>query len=281
MKHYSLSGAAISMILAACSDSGTGRPTPTSADAPVSPLGAESVALINGQGLPTSLLERLSLVAAQREASALSSDERARLVEQLVTTKLLADAAVSDGLHLQREVAAELELQRLETLARAETDAFRAEHPPTESELRAAYEANLPRYLATQYKARHILVDEESEAQAIIAELDGGADFADMARQHSTGPTGPRGGDLGWFRADSMVAPFADAVRSAEVGTYRPAPVQTRFGWHVILVEEVREQQAPGVEAVRDELISIVEREKLDSYVGELGAQAQISKDED
>ena len=132
------------------------------------------------------------------------------------------------------------------------------------------------RLASTQYKARHILVETEDEAAAIITELDNGAEFAELARQHSTGPTGPDGGDLGWFSADSMVAPFAEAVRAVEIGNYTSKPVQTRFGWHVILVEDQREQEPPGLESVRSELTTAVERQKMDRYVEGLRQAAEV-----
>jgi peptidyl-prolyl cis-trans isomerase C len=93
---------------------------------------------------------------------------------------------------------------------------------------------------SVEYKARHILVATSTEAEAIIDRLEQGEDFAELAKQESTGPSGPRGGDLGWFSASMMVPPFAQEVRSLEVGKFSRKPVQTRFGWHVVLVEEMR-----------------------------------------
>lgn len=271
MKHTSTLALAVALALQGCAESDTPA-APEAAD----PLGTESVAVVDSRPVPLSLLEEFSLAATQTEASALTAEQREQLVDQLVTLRILANAAEDGGLHMRRDVAAELELQRLQLLARTLTEGHRDENRPTEAELRAAYEENLPRYLATQHKARHILVESREAAESIIDDLDAGADFAELAMEHSTGPTGPRGGDLGWFSADSMVPPFAEAVRSAEVGVHMPVPVETQFGWHVILVEDVREQQAPGLEAVREELVTLVERRKLDEYVRGLREGAEV-----
>lgn len=94
---------------------------------------------------------------------------------------------------------------------------------------------------SVEYKARHILVKTKPEAQALIDKLRQGADFAQLAMEYSTGPSAPRGGDLGWFHASSMVKPFALVVQALEPGSFSPYPVKTRFGWHVILLEEIRD----------------------------------------
>ena len=113
---------------------------------------------------------------------------------------------------------------------------------PAETESRPISEEEI-QDLPLEYFARHILVDSEEEARAVIDLLNDGGDFAALAVEYSTGPSGPNGGDLGWFAADVMVPPFADAVRAMEVGSYSVEPVPTQFGWHVIFVEETRDQQ--------------------------------------
>jgi NAD(P)-dependent dehydrogenase (short-subunit alcohol dehydrogenase family) len=116
----------------------------------------------------------------------------------------------------------------------------------------------------------------EVAAQDVIDELASGADFAELARTRSTGPTAPSGGDLGWFSADSMVEPFGDAVQALDVGAHSNSPVQTQFGWHVILVEEARDQQPPGLDAVRNDIRTLVDRNKLEDYVNGLRDSADV-----
>jgi len=140
-------------------------------------------------------------------------------------------------------------------------------NPATDAEILAEYETQLEQSSDKQYKARHILVETQSEAQDLIDQLDEGADFQALAKEHSTGPSGPNGGDLGWFAPDQMVKPFADAVVALEDGAYSKAPVQTQFGWHVILREDTRENEPPTLESVRDAIKQRVEQEKFQDYM--------------
>ena len=122
----------------------------------------------------------------------------------------------------------------------------------------------------TEFKARHILVATQGEAAEIITQLDGGADFAELAMEKSTGPSGPSGGDLGWFPPERMVAEFSEAVQALEDGAYSKEPVQTQFGWHVILREESRDAAPPPFDSVRDALKQNVEGQKLQDYLESL-----------
>ena len=225
---------------------------------------------LNGKPLYESVFRLYSLARLQKPLEDLSDEERNMLLDQLTRLELLAGAAEDRGLDKERTVAAELELQRVQSMARYMATRYLQDNPPTESELREAYEQNLDRFAATQYKARHILLKTEADANEVIQELEGGAEFAELARAKSTGPTGPKGGDLGWFSADTMVAPFANAVRSMTVGTYSQAPVQTQFGWHVILLEDKKEQQPPGLDAVRRDVTNIVSQQKLETFADSL-----------
>lgn len=124
----------------------------------------------------------------------------------------------------------------------------------TESQIRTLYDAQLADAIPTrEMNASHILVKTEEEALALIETLEGGADFAELARSESTGPSGPNGGQLGWFGEGQMVAPFEEAVQAMEPGTIS-APVETQFGWHVIRLNEVRDLPVPSFEEVRDEI---------------------------
>ncbi|WP_407494079.1 peptidylprolyl isomerase [Pseudooceanicola sp. MF1-13] len=128
-----------------------------------------------------------------------------------------------------------------------------------------------------EYKAAHILVETEEEAQAIVEELEGGADFAAVAKEKSTGPSGPNGGELGWFGKGMMVAPFEEAVVDMEVGAIS-APVQTQFGWHVIKLDETRMKEAPSLDEVREELRGQVEQEAVKAHIDALVENANVDK---
>ncbi|MEM8802624.1 MAG: peptidylprolyl isomerase, partial [Pseudomonadota bacterium] len=128
-----------------------------------------------------------------------------------------------------------------------------------------------------EFNASHILVETEDEAKALITELEGGADFAQLAMDKSTGPSGPRGGELGWFGLGAMVAPFEEAVATMEPGAIS-APVQTQFGWHVIKLNETRVKNAPPLEQVQAQLSDEIRRVAIEGLVEELTAGAEITR---
>jgi len=128
-----------------------------------------------------------------------------------------------------------------------------------------------------EVRARHILVKTEEEAKAIIADLKNGADFAELARQKSTDPGASEGGDLGYFPKEEMVPEFADAAFKLEKGQISE-PVHTRFGWHVIKVEDKRESQAPPFEQVRDQLATHLVRKAQAELITKLRADAKVER---
>lgn len=131
----------------------------------------------------------------------------------------------------------------------------------------------------TEYNASHILVETEEEAQSLIEELDGGADFAELARENSTGPSGPNGGELGWFGDGMMVEPFQNAVAELETGDVSE-PVQTQFGWHVIKLNETRDQEAPSLDEVRDEIAAQIQQTAVQEMIDEATASAEVERPE-
>lgn len=148
----------------------------------------------------------------------------------------------------------------------------------TEGAIRTAYEAQYGGTLdEREYKAAHILVDTLEEAEALIVELQGGANFTKLAREHSTGPSGPNGGHLGWFGAGMMVKPFEDAVITMKAGDVS-APIKTRFGWHVIILNEVRVQEAPTIEAVRGELVDKIQEQAIRDHIDALLASGDVTR---
>lgn len=173
-----------------------------------------------------------------------------------------------------------LELDRRGYLSAATLERV-AQPEPTEDELRAVYDAafgdaDSPK---VEYSAAHILVATEDEAKAIAEELAGGADFAALAAEKSTDNSSGNGGDLGWFTADMMVEPFARAVEALEPGQVS-APVQSQFGWHVILLNETREQAPPEFDAIREQLSTQVRRNRVEAEIERLVSSAAIDKTE-
>lgn len=198
------------------------------------------------------------------------------ILEQLVQQEIVA-TAVRDDLSPAMRIGLENE-ERAFVAALTLDDVAMADIP--DAEMQAEYDAQFGAVApVTEYNASHILVGTEAEAQALIDELEGGADFAELAREHSTGPSGPNGGQLGWFTEGMMVPSFEQAIFALEVGEVSP-PVETRFGWHVVILNETREQAAPAMEEVREQLEEGLRQARVDTYIENLTAAADIDRPE-
>ena len=174
-------------------------------------------------------------------------------------------------------VTAALENERRALLAAEVVGAVAAESISDDA-IQAAYDAEYANAeMGKEFNASHILVETEEEAAALIEELNGGADFAQLAKDKSTGPSGPNGGELGWFGPGMMVEPFQQAVEGMAEGDVSE-PVQTQFGWHVILLNETRNMEAPSLDDVRDELTLKVQQEAVKTYVEDKVAAAEVTR---
>lgn len=195
------------------------------------------------------------------------------IVEQLIQQAILGQAMGE----LSHRAEIRLENQRRELAANEKVEEVIA-GAVTDEALQAAYDAEYADAEPTQeYSAAHILVETEDEAKDLIEKLDGGDDFAELAKEFSTGPSGPNGGDLGWFGAGMMVKPFEDAVMGLEPGAIS-APVQTQFGWHVIKLNETRMKGAPTLDEVRSELTIKVENDAVEAALQALLDAAKIDR---
>ena len=193
------------------------------------------------------------------------------VLEQLVQQQLLADA-VGDT---PDRVEYALRNERRSLMAGEAIDAL-STAAMTDEAVQAAYDARFENAESeTEYNAAHLLVETEEEALAAKARVDGGEEFADVARDVSTGPSGPNGGNLGWFGAGQMVTPFEDAVMAMEVGAVSD-PVETQFGFHVINLIEKRVKEAPALEDVRSELLAQLQEEAIQARLAELTEAAEI-----
>ncbi|KEO59444.1 peptidylprolyl isomerase [Thalassospira permensis] len=198
------------------------------------------------------------------------------LVDREINQRLLMLAGQDAGLADDEEV--KNQLAALERRLVAETYLERAiAEKVTDDAIKAHYDefikTNEPE---PQVHARHILLENEDDAKAVIAELDDGADFVELAKEKSTGPSGPNGGDLGFFNKGDMVAPFAEAAFAMEPGTYSKEPVQTQFGWHVILVEEKKDGIQPTLEEIRQQMEAEVTQQAVQDLIEELRSDAEV-----
>ncbi|WP_380056051.1 peptidylprolyl isomerase [Falsihalocynthiibacter sp. SS001] len=199
------------------------------------------------------------------------------ILENLIQQILLVQS-VSDDL-TERQTAT-LEHQKRTFLAGVTVEEILSE-PISDEALGALYQEEFVNAESeTEYSAAHILVETEEEAQEIAKLLEEGAEFAELAKEKSTGPSGPNGGNLGWFGAGAMVAPFEEAVVALEDGAYSD-PVQTQFGWHLIHRIESRIKETPSFEEVRPQLVAQLSQKALEEEIVALTDKAEITKSEE
>ena len=200
-----------------------------------------------------------------------------KLIEELIQRELLVQDAIQKQLDKSAEIIAQLDSAKKTLLTQADVQNFIKANPVTDAEIKAEYDSKVAGENGVEYKARHILVKTEDEAKKLIAELDKGADFAKLANKNSLdAKESQNGGDLGWFVAGQMVAPFSEAVVKLEKGKYTKTPVKTQFGWHVILREDSRAQTPPPLEAVKEQLMPYLQRKKVQTMVETLRKQAKV-----
>ncbi|MDD1626020.1 MAG: peptidylprolyl isomerase [Methylococcaceae bacterium] len=236
---------------------------------------ADAVAVVNGQYIAKSTLAELEKEIAERSHGQTFPKEK--LIEELIQRELLVQDAIQKQLDKSAEVIAQLDSAKKTLLTQADVQNFIKANPVTDAEIKAEYDSKVAGENGTEYKARHILVKTEAEAKKLIAELDKGADFAKLANKNSLdAKESQNGGDLGWFVAGQMVAPFSEAVVKLEKGKYTKTPVQTQFGWHVILREDSRAQTPPPLEAVKEQLMPYLQRKKVQNMVETLRKQAKV-----
>ena len=231
-------------------------------------------ALVNGRPVSELSVENvMTQIAGQGE-----TPERQQILTELINLEVLTQAAEKLGLNEKAEVAAALHLQYTQSMSNAYLSVVGQDIEVTDEELRAEYDSQAQNVKADEYNASHILLESEADAKAVIDEIANGADFAQLAIDRSTGPTGQNGGNLGWFQANSMVPEFSAALATMEKGEMSKAPVKTEFGWHVIKLNNTRSAATPDFESVKAGLKNIVVRNRLAQKLGELIDEADITR---
>lgn len=267
MKKNFIPGFGLALVLAGCSSADE---TPQAQNEVQSTVG-EPIVEVDGQSVTREELE----FHMQRRTQGQSENDRQALLGELIELTLLARQAEQQALHEEAEVAAAIENLRKRILAQAIVEQVRQREVSAE-DLQAAYDKRYAGERPQEYRASHILVDDQGTAQQLLVQLQQGGDFTELARQHSAGPTGENGGDLGWFQPEQMVQPFAEAVQKLEPGKVTPEPVQTQFGWHVIRLEDVRAVEPPELSKVENELRQELVQSRIQGYIGDLRSNAQI-----
>jgi peptidyl-prolyl cis-trans isomerase C len=240
--------------------------------------------IVNGQAISQNHVTLMSTNFSPERALP-SPEARSAARSELITEELLAQQARKDGLDRKPEVADQLAFQERAILSRAYLEDYFAKNPVTEESLKSAYEWNRANGKIVEYRVRQILVPTAEQARQLIEKLDKGEDFADLAKHYTQDPGGQaNGGDLGWFRPDTFVDHnFADAVAALKKNEYSKQPLRTRFGWHVIKVEEGPRpvQNPPAYEALDDNSKQALRQKtaqlKLEGLTARLAAAAKVT----
>jgi len=244
--------------------------TATAAPVPEGPV----VATVNGAPIMKSVLD---VYGAERkmkmgEGEQINDQE---ILNEVISLELMRQESVNKGLDTSPAIVATMDQQTRTLLAGAAIRDFVKNNPVTDEQARQVYDKEIGKP-GTEYKARHILVKTREEAEEIIHELDKGGDFSALAKEKSTDTSASEGGELGWFSTAQMVQPFADALVELKKGSYTEEPVQTQFGWHVILLEDSRESTPPAFDDIKDRLKVLVANQQLQQHIQQVREAAKI-----
>jgi peptidyl-prolyl cis-trans isomerase C len=239
------------------------------------PAMAQNLAVVNGKPVPSSRADAMvKQLAAQGQQD--TPQLRTMVKEELINREILIQEADKLGLGNNPDVKSQLDIARQSIIIRALVADYLKKHPVTDAEVKTEYDKFKSQAGDKEYRARHILVDKEEDAKAIIAKLKGGAKFEDLAKQSKDPGSAANGGDLDWASPASYVKPFSDAMTGLQKGQVTETPVKTQFGYHVIKLEDVRAAKIPGMEEVKPQIAESLQQKKLQAYQEDLRKKAKI-----
>ncbi|MFM6986863.1 MAG: peptidylprolyl isomerase [Hydrogenophaga sp.] len=237
---------------------------------------AQNVAIVNGKAVPLSRVDAL----VQQLASAgrpVDDSMREQLREEVILREIFVQEAQKRGIAASNEFKQQMELARQTILIRGLFADWQKKNPVSDADIKAEYAKFTAANAGKEYRARHILVEKEDEAKALIAAIKGGARFEDLAKQKSQDPgSGANGGDLDWAGASSYVPEFSEAMVKLDKGQLTDAPVKSQFGWHIIRVDDVRQAKLPTLDEVRPQMTQQLQQQKMAEFQQQLREKAKI-----
>ena len=237
---------------------------------------AKPVATVNGQPISQALFD--ARLAEQKRQGAPDSPELQNVVRnELINREVLIQEARKQGFEKSAEVQKQVELAKQGILIQAYLGDYVRKHPVSDAQLKAEYDLIKQNFGSTEFKARHILVEKEEDAKAIIAKLDKGEKFADLAKQSKDPGSRDNGGELGWSSPKAYVPPFADAMSRLKKGEYTKDPVRTDFGYHVILLDDSRPMVAPPFEQIKGQRLQRSHQQMVEQLINDLRKKATIN----
>ncbi len=240
------------------------------------PAAAQNVAIVNGKAVPKA---RVDALAAQLSKSGrpVTPDMQGQLKDEIIAREIFMQEAQKRGLDATDDYKTQMELARQTLLIRELFADFQKKNPVTDADIKAEYDKFTAANGGKEYRARHILVEKEDDAKAIIASLKKGGKFDDIAKKQSKDPgSGANGGDLDWASAGSYVKEFSDAMVKLNKGQLTDAPVKSQFGFHIIRLDDVREAQLPKFDEVKPQIAQQLQQQKLAKFQDDLRATAKI-----
>ena len=240
------------------------------------PAATGPVATVNGTVIPR---QRLELVVRQQVARGAADSEglRNQVREALINNELLVQEANRNGLAKKAEVQQQIDLTRQEVIANAMVGEYLRGHPVSDADIQKEYERAKSQTGEKEYRARHILVASEDEAKSVIAEVKKGGKFEEIAQKRSIDEgTRPKGGDLDWNVPGNFDKAFSDATVKLEKGKMTEVPVRSRFGYHVILLDDVRAVSFPKLDQVKPQISQSIVGQRVDAYLRELRTKAKV-----
>jgi peptidyl-prolyl cis-trans isomerase C len=239
------------------------------------PVFAQNLAVVNGKAIPSSRADMMvKQMAAQGQQD--SPQLRTMIKDELINREVLIQEADKLGLGTSADVKNQVEMARQSIIIRALVADYLKKHPVADADIKAEYDKFKATAGDKEYRARHILVEKEDDAKAIIAKLKAGAKFEDLAKQSKDPGSASNGGDLDWASPAAFVKPFSDAMTSLEKGKFTETPVKTQFGYHVIKLEDVRAAKIPTMEELKPQIAESLQQKKLQAYQQELRSKAKV-----
>jgi peptidyl-prolyl cis-trans isomerase C len=234
------------------------------------------VAKVNGVAVPRA---RLDYMVQQQHARGAPDNEQTRgaVRDELINREIVAQEAQKSGIVKQPEVQTRLDIARQQVIIDAYVQDYLKKHPVSDAEVQKEYDRVKAQQGDKEYKARHILVETEDQAKGLIADLKKGAKFEDLAAKNSKDPgTKDRGGDLDWNVPSVFDKQFSDAMVKLEKGKYTEAPIRTRFGYHVIQLDDIRQVRFPALAEVKPRIQQQLVQNKVEELVRGLRAKAKV-----
>jgi peptidyl-prolyl cis-trans isomerase C len=240
------------------------------------PAAAQNVAIVNGKPVPTARVDMLAQQLA-KSGRPIPPEMQGQLKDEVIAREVFMQEAQKRGLDASDDFKSQMELARQTILIRELFADYQKKNPVTDAEIKAEYDKFAAANGGKEYKARHILVEKEDEAKAIIASLKKGGKFEDIAKKQSKDPgSGANGGDLDWASASSYVPEFSQAMVKLNKGQTTEAPVKSQFGWHIIRIDDVREAQLPKLDEVKPQIAQQLQQQKLASFQDTLRKNAKV-----